>query len=106
MYAVLAAFPLLFAWLWLTGRRALALVTAVVAIIVATLIDRLLEPIPGPLLDDVLSRTVPIAVVVIVLILVLPQAQRRGWLKDSDVERLFGGRGQTRGQDAHHKQEE
>jgi type VI protein secretion system component VasK len=107
MYAVLAAFPLLFAWLWLTGRHALALLATVAAIIVATLIDRVLDAAAGPVLPELLKNAVPIAMVALVLIVILPLARRAGWIKDKEVQRLSGrDREQPRGQDAHHKQEE
>lgn len=107
MYAVLAAFPLLFAWLWLTGRRLLALAVTLMAIILATLIERMLDPAAGPLLPQLLQAAVPIALVALVLIVILPLARRAGWINDNDVQRLFGrDREQPRGQDAHHKQEE
>ncbi|MCX2979403.1 hypothetical protein EYC98_00830 [Halieaceae bacterium IMCC14734] len=107
MYSVIAFFPMFFGWLWLTERRVLALASAVPAILLGTLIDRVLEPDPGPLLEELFYNTIPIAFVVVISMLVLPLARRRGWITDSDIERLFRKRrGQPKGQDAHHKQEE
>ena len=107
MSAVIVLFPWFFGWLWLTDRRTLALASAGPAILLGTLIDWLLESNPGPLLDELFNKTIPIAFIVVVSMLVLPVARRRGWITNSDVERLFGKRrGQPKGQDAHHKQEE
>lgn len=92
MYGVLAFYPLLFAWLWLTGRRLWALLGAVGVTVLGTSIDRALSPTAMPFIEDLMLSAIPVVVVTILSVAAFSLARRFGWLKQEEVTRLFGKR--------------
>ena len=92
MFGVLAFNPLLFTWLWPTGKRRLALLAAVGVTELGTAFDRALRPGTIPFVEDLMYSAIPVLFVTVLVMPVLSLARRFGWSKEEEVTRLFGKR--------------